>query len=789
MRVLHIKLLRNLGSMKGQITAIVLIIACGVASFVTVVTAYRGLEESRDAYYRRYRMADVFAPLKRAPRSVLHDLEEVAGVRRVEGRIVFEVTIDLPDLVQPASGRIISVPDRRGQIVNDLHLTRGRWFTTDGDREVIVSDRFAELHGLEVGDVLRVVMNDKKEALRIVGRALTPEFVYLIRGGGEFLPDPKHFTILWLSESFAEAAFDFEDACNDVVATLSRNADAAEVIRRFDDRLDRYGGAGAYEREDQLSNRFLSDEIDGLRGSATMVPAIFLGVAAFVLHVLMGRLVRTQRAQIAILRAFGYATRDLVVHFLQVALLVGVLGAVLGIAVGLFFARYVLGVYREFFDLPVLAFGVDGVAVGAGLLVSIVFSALGALGALRAAARLDPAEGLRPASPHVYHRTFLERLGILWRRLGFATRMILRNISRTKVRATVTISGVALAASILLLSFFGQDAMEVLMDTQFRLVDREDARVTFFEERGREALYEIRRLEGVRRAEAELIVGVRLRNGWRSRRTGITGLDPDHSLVGLLDRDLRPVALPRDGLLLSRKLADLLGLRVGDVVDVEVLYGRKQRFRAPIESVVDEYLGVFAYARLDTLSRWIGEEDVLTGARLIVDPDHAEDLGAALKDQPTVASVSFKSQTVRNFRETIARSQDTSNTVLILFAGIIAFGVLYNAARISLSERERELGSLRVLGFNRREVGAVLAGENLLLAVLALIPGLGLGAFFAWLLTRLYETDLYRFPFVIHADSVLWTILVILFFAALANAAVIRRLNRMDVVEVLKARE
>ncbi len=789
MRTLDRKLLRNLASMKGPVIAIVLIIACGVASFVTVITAYRGLKASRDAYYRRYRMADVFAPVKRAPRAVLDELSRVNGVRQVEGRVVFDVTIDLPWVDQPVSGRTYSMPDARGRVLNDLHLTGGRYFDGDGTREVIVADRFARLHGIRVGDRLRVLMNNKKEALTVIATALSPEFVYLIRGAGEIAPDAEHFTVLWLSQSFAEAVFDYEDAMNDVVAGLTRDADVDEVIAAFDARLDRYGGLGAYPLEDQASNRYLDDEIKGLEGSATMTPTIFLLVAAFVLHMLMGRLVRTQRNQIAVFRAFGHSQRDLAGHYLKLSLLVGLVGGVLGVGMGLYFARAVLEMYKEFYSFPVLAFGADPVAIPVGILISVLFAVMGALGAVGAAARLEPAEGLQPAAPALYRKTLLERWGFLWRRLGFVPRMILRRLSRTKVRAALSAMGVALSASILLLTFFSYDAMEVMIDNQYRLVERQDVRVVFHAERGRSALYDLRRLEGVLQAEPELGVAVKLVHGWRERTTALTGLPADHELFALLDRGLRHVTLPEEGVLLSRKLAELLDLEMGDELEVRVLTGAKAVFRVPVTSVVDEYLGAFAYARIDRLARWIGDPGVMTGARLRVDPAEAAALGTTLKEVPAVAAVSYRDDQKRLLQGMLQESQSIMLGVLVIFAGVITFGVLYNAARISLQERHRELGALRVLGFTHGEVSQVLVGENMTLVLLGLAPGVALGTFFAWALTKAYETDLYRFPFVLLPETVLKTAALTMLFAWIANLVVLRPLRNLDLVDVLKARE
>jgi len=788
-RSLDKKLMRELFRMKGQAVAIALIMACGVSSFVTILIAYRGLKGTRDAYYREYRMADIFAPVKKAPRAIARRLERIEGVRRVRPRIIFDVSIDIKTIPEPCFGRVVSLPDRREKVINDVHLVTGRWFTDDGNREVIVGDRFAVEHGLTPGDRIEVIMNNKKEALTIVGTAISPEFVYMIRGAGDILPDPVHFTVLWMSTSFTESVFDFEDSANEFVATLDPKARERDVIDAFDRELTRYGGFIAYGRKDQLSNRFLSDEIEGLKGSATVTPAIFLGVAAFVLHMLLGRLVRTQRTQIAVFRAFGYTTTAITMHYLKLAMLMGLVGAVLGSLVGLWFARHMLEMYTQFYDFPILRFSVDPLVVATGVLVSLFFAGLGAISAARQAARLEPAEGLRPEAPGVYRRTVAERWRWLWARFGFVWRMVFRNIARTKRRAALTIAGVALSTSIIFLSLFSGDSMDELLDYEARYVDRHDLKVTFNSERGLPALYEIRALPGVRSAEPELVVGVRLVNGHRRKRVGIFGLDPEGVLRGLMDRERGEVEKPVDGLLLTRKLAELLHLKRGDEVEVQVLAGRQQVFTTTVEGTVDEYLGASAYASIGTLSRWLGEEVALNSVRLLTDPDRREELARRLKNLPAVEGVSNKEQASQVFRDTLAASTAIMVTVMMIFAGVIAFGVIYNSTRIALAERERTFASLRVLGFTRKEVGAVLTNENYLLTLVGLVPGIGLGIGFCYWLSTAYSTDLFRFPLVIREESIFISIVAVLFFTLIANLAIRRRIRRLDLVEALKSRE
>jgi putative ABC transport system permease protein len=788
-RTLLRKLFRDLLRMKGQVAAIALIIACGVASYVTTVAAYRGLKSCRDVYYSSYRLPDLFAPTKKTPNSVVRALTDIPGVRHVRPRIVFDVTIDVPEVTSPCSGRVLSLPDSGERVIGDILLVKGRGFDGDGDRQVIVGDRFAEEHGLGVGDRLKVIMNNRKEALTIVGTAIAPEFVYLIRGGGDILPDPVHFTVLWMSTSFAESVFDFEDACNEVIAMLDDDVVIDDIVAEFDRALDRYGALGAYGVKDQPSYRYLNDEIKGLEGSATFTPAIFLGVAAFILHVLMGRLVRSQRTQLAVLRAFGYETRHLVFYVLGLVTTVGVIGTILGTAVGVYFSRYMVGMYKEFYSLPLLVFSLDLEILITAVGVSLGFCVLGATSAAIVVARLKPAEGMRPEAPRSFRRTWIERWGPLWRRLGFVWRMVVRGISRARVRSAVTVLGVALAASIMLLAFYSEDSIQVLMDFQYQEVERQDVRIAFNETRGQDAMHEVRRLPGVRTAEPELFVPVRLKNDWHEYRCALQGLERDGELRGLVDVNRVAVPLPEDGLLLSSKLAELLDVGVGDEIAVEVLNGEKARFSTHVAALVDEYIGTSAYVDIHRLSRWIGEESAVTGALMRIDSAEANRLDLALKRLPAVQSAVFKTQSRENFEDSLAKSMAIMTGTLTIFAGIIAFGVIYNAARITLEVRRRELASLRVLGFTKREVAAILYREGLLLSALAIPLGLGIGYALCKAMSALYDSDLYRFPVVITEHSMVVTALWVIGFTLAAGLLVGRRVAKLDLVEVLKARE
>lgn len=787
LKALDRKLVRDLWHLRGQITAIGVVVACGVAAVVTTRTSYTSLLVSRAAYYGEYRFADVFAHVKRAPETVRSQLAAVPGVAAVETRVVMEVTLDVPGLAEPATGRLVSVPERQQPSLNALHLRRGRWLEPGRRDEVLVSEAFATANGLDVGGALGAIINGRWQRLRIVGVALSPEYVYEIGEGGLF-PDSRRFGVLWMSREAMGPAFDMVGAFNDVSLTLVPGAVEADVITHVDRLLERYGGLGAYGHADQVSARFLNDEIAQNRVSGTVIPAIFLGIAAFLLNVVLARLVATEREQIAVLKAFGYSHWAVGWHYLKLALVALLLGAVLGIAVGLWFAAGVNARYAEFYRFPSFLFRLDVTAIGFALLVTVGAAVAGAAGAVRKVLGLAPAAAMQPEPPARFRAGPLERLG-LHRWLHAPGRIVARNLERRPVRAALSALGVALAVAILVVGRFFVDAMLYMADVQFRHVQRENITVTFNAPRSSATQYELAHLPGVLRAEAFRAVPVRLRSGHRTRRTAVLGLEQTGELRRLVGRDLAPVALPPDGLVLTAKLAEILHVVPGDTLDVEVLEGARPVRRVPLVGAVDELLGLSAYMDQRALNRLIAEEGTLSGAFLRVDPQAASALYEQLKRLPAVAGVASRDAALMSFEATLAKSIGMMTAILIGFAGTLAVAMVYNAARIALSERARELASLRVLGFTRGEISLMLLGEQGLLAALGAGAGLAIGYGLSAVMSGLYQWEVFRIPLVVSVETYGFAIAVVL-GAALATALLVRRrLDRLDLVAVLKTRE
>jgi putative ABC transport system permease protein len=781
------KLLRELWGMRGQALAIAVVIAGGVATLIMSLTSLESLTMTRDAFYRDYRFSHVFASLKRAPISLEEQIRAIPGVQTVETRILAGANLDIPDYHDPATGLFLSLPDGRNAELNRLHLREGRFPEADLDRETVLGEAFAEAHGFRPGDSLAAIINGRRQEMTVVGIALSPEFIYHLKPGDLF-PDFERHGIFWMNRTALAAAYDMDGAFNDVVLTLTRDARTGDVLERLDLLLAPYGGQGAVGREDQLSHRYLSVELDQLATMATLFPTIFLGVAAFLLNVVFTRLISTQREQIAILKAFGYSNARIGTHYAQMVLLISLLGLVLGMAAGGWLGQQLAEIYRTFFRFPYLDYHLSPRVAALGALVTLAAGLFGALFALRGAVRLPPAEAMRPEPPPIFRTALVERLGARCL-LGQTSRMVLRNMERRPVKTLLSVAGIGLACAILMVGRFQEGSVDYLIKVQYGLAQRDDLMVTFVEPTSRRVLFELASLPGMTLVEPTRIAGVRLHRGHVTHRTSIQGLEPDSDLRRILDDRLNVVALPDHGVVLSDYLADVLAVGPGDMVEVEFLEGRRERLEVTVAGIVREFTGSAAYMDLDTLNRMLREGPAVSGAYLAVDPELRGEAVRALKDAPRAASVTDRQTAIRNFYDSMADIVLTFAFFSTLLAGSIAFGVVYNSARIALTERSREMASLRVLGFTRGEVGAILLGELALMTVLAIPLGFLIGIGLIAYIVHGIDSELYRIPMILELRIFAFAATTILAASALSWLVVARRLKNLDLIGVLKIRE
>ncbi|ROQ20724.1 putative ABC transport system permease protein [Marinimicrobium koreense] len=786
MRALNTKLLRNLWTLKGQGLAIAVVIATGVAMFVMSFTALDALRLSQQSVYQSQRFSEVFANLKRAPESLADRLRAVPGVATLETRVQAPVKLQVPGFDQPVTGLAQSIPDGRQPQLNQLHLRTGQLPEAGRNDQVLLSEAFAEAHELQPGDRLSVVINGRYQTLWISGIALSPEYIYQIRPGDLF-PDFSRYAILWMNRDALESAFDMEGAFNNVTLTLYAGANPQTTIDHLDGLLEPWGGLGAYGRDDQLSHRFIEQELEQIAAMAVFLPLIFIGVSAFLLNVVAARLIRTQREQIAVLKAFGYDSLTVAGHYLMLVLVIVLIGSILGVLLGTWLASALAGLYQDFFRFPWLEFRLRASVALTAIVIAGGATALGTLTAVYRAFRLPPAEAMRPEPPTHFRRTLIERLGI--RGLSQPTRIILRNLERQPIKAGLSILGISLAVGMMMLTGFQKGSIDYMMDVQFRLAQQQDMTVSFIEPTQRGALHELAALPGVRYVEGFRSASAILHYGHRSYRGGVQGFSEPRHLVQVLDDQLQPIAIPDEGVLLTDHLATMLGIGVGDTLQVKVQEGRQPELAIPVAGLVTEFIGVGAYLRQDTLARLLGEGDTVSGAFLAVDPELVEEVNRRLEAMPRVAGVNQRDTTIRAFDDMMADSMLVFTFFSVFMAGSIAFAVVYNNARIAFAERSRELATLRVLGFTRAEIAFILLGELLLLTVLAMPLGFLLGAGLCQLLTLGMQTDLYRVPLVLTADTYASAALVVLVATLLSALMMGRALVKLDMVSALKSAE
>lgn len=786
MRALDRKLLRDLSRLKLQAAAIALVVASGVGMFIAMVATYRSIRISEQHYYADQRFGHIWADLSRAPSSVTRTIAAVSGVAAVEGRIKERVILDVPGLVEPASAELVSIPSEPDHAVNGLHVRRGRHVERGNAGEVLVSEAFAEANHLALGDRMTATVAGQRVELRFVGVALSPEYVMPTMPNG-LSADDHRYAILWMAHDELQSLVDLRGAINEVAVRLMRGADERAVIAAIDRILEPYGGRGAFARDSLPSQSHYEEHVQMITSLAVVMPTIFLLVAAFLVNMVLSRMVATQREQIGLLKAFGYTSGRVATHYLELALLIVLGGVVLGLPLGVYLGRLIAEFFGKFFRFPVLVFRVDPpVALGAAL-VAVASAALGALGTVRRVVSLPPIVAMAPEVPR-FHRSLFDRIG-LSKLLAPSSRMILRGVTRRPLRSALAIAGMSLAVAVAMLGMSVKNFGDRMRDVRYQAVERQDLTVSLIHPRAVGTVQDFLHLPGVRRAEPFRVAPARILAHGRTQDIALFGLPAGGVLHNVVDGAYRTAFVPRDGAIVTTWLAKHFGLRRGDLLTLEIRENRRRVVTVPIVELLDEGLGVAVYMDLDALGRLLGEPGTYSGANLTVDPTRERDLYAVLKRTPAAVAVDFRSGALAMYRAMGDAAVEFIRQIEVVFGIIIAFGVVYNTARIALAEHARELATLRVLGFTRGEVSRILLGEIAALAIPAVPLGFAMGYGLSALIVSTMNGERMH-PALVIDPSTYGLAFVVFIVAAAASALVVRRgLDRLDLLAVLKARE
>ncbi|GHF20923.1 permease [Kordiimonas sediminis] len=784
-RPLDRKLFRGVRGLGAQVIAVSVVVACGVTLFITMNGTVTSLSTTRDTYYDRYNMAHIWAPVKRAPMVLRDQISDIPGVRRARGRISAGALVDMPGEPAPVRGKVLSIPDGRMPDVNTLYLKRGT-LPRKGREEVILLDSFVQAHKLQLGDTIPVTLYGAKRFLRIVGVALSPEFVYSIPPG-ELVPDPKRNAVMWMGYDALAHAYNMDGAFNEIVLLTERGASEQDIMRRIDILLEPYGGIGSYSRDNHISDEFIKSELTQLSVVGSIIPPIFLGVAAFLLNIIITRIVEDEREQIGLLKAFGYTQTQIAMHYLKFALIIISIGVFLGWAGGERMGRGTANMYQEFYHFPLLIFNPGiGIFIEATLF-ALLAGVLGVFLAVRKIIGLRPAVAMSPPPPTDYSGVVSFGGKLKW--MDQTLRLIVRHILRWPLRAALTCLGISMGMALMIGARGNVDALDKMMMLNFEQVSRQDLTVSFTETQDRSIVNEMGHIDGVLAVEPFLSVPVTLKNKHHIRHKAITGVVLNAQQNLLLDRQERQINPPADGLVMEELLAEALDVKAGDTVTVKVKTGNRPELEVPVLRIIKTYLGTPVYMEMHSLHSYLRNGEEISGVYLTIDESKEDAIFKELKDMPGVLGVNSNNDTYRAMRKTMDQAIGTMLVLNSTFASLIAIGVVYSSARISFFERQREIASLRVLGFTLTEVNMVLLGELAILTVFALPLGVGLGRLLAQTMAHEMSSELFRMPSVVELSTLGSAAAIILIASILSAALMSRRVAKLDMIIALKTKE
>jgi len=787
MNILLRKLLRDFWQSKGQFISVLVLIIIGVMCYSGINATYRNLTRSSDKFYTDYRFADLWVTFYKAPENAEDEVKSLPYVKMAAGRVTHDAKMDISG--ENAVVRLISMPDSKTDTVNDIDIKSGSYFTDAGNNQCLVEQEFFAANGLKIGDYIYPVINGAKVKLRVTGSVKSPEFVYTVRDSGEFIPDNKRFGIVYLKKSYEQAILGYEGSINDLSVILNEGADIETAKDGIRDLLDDYTVTGVIERKDQTSNRMLNEEIKGLRSAGGFFPILFFVVAAAIIYITMSRMVENQRTQIGVLKAFGFSNTFVLMHYLSYSVILAVTGSLIGSVFGMFLGKGFTELENMYFKLPLADMKIYPDLVLPASLLTLLFCLLAGYNSCRKVFRIMPSEAMRSKAPVKGRKILLERIRILWKNLRYNWKMILRNVFRYKRRTLLSSIGVIFAVAITFVSLSMYSSVNYMIDQQYTNIQNYDIKVSFSRLLNMEEIGVIRNLQYVEKLEPVVEAGVEIRNGWRKKDIAFTALVSEPVIFKVVDRYGRPVAPPDNGILIPERLSKELGLKPGDTADIRPYLPGKNEKEVQIKGLIVQYLGNSAYGSMESVGRIFGEGRFANSAVILLDgSEHEKQVIDRLKEMPVVSSVQSKSDS----KENLLKNMDymvSSLGIMILLAAILSIAVIYNIATINIFERQRELATMKVLGFKDNEIRNLIFYENYLLTAFGIIPGLPLGWLIGSYMMAVYNTDAYTFPFIAGAEVYLMTAVLIMSFTLLANLVLRKKMKVINMVEVLKSNE
>ena len=539
-----------------------------------------------------------------------------------------------------------------------------------------------------------------------------------------------------------------------------------------------------------------SDNAERISAIAQVFPVFFFLIAALVSLTTMTRMVDEQRLQIGTLKALGYTNMDIAKKFLVYASLASVLGTIIGLLIGYqVFPGIIFNAYGSLYNLPdirityYISYGI------VSFIIAILSTVAAAYAATRVALNSNAATLMRPKAPKIGKRILLERIPFIWSRMGFIQKVTARNLFRYKQRMLMTVLGVAGCTALILTGFGLSDSIADITGLQYGKVMKYEAIVAFNEdslEEDKENYQELINSQPGITNNMNVLQESYTVSGKDVNTQDVTVFVPEDTnqlskYILLNDRKSGEVySLPDEGVIITEKLAKLFDLKKGDVITLKDEDNKK--VEAKIKQIAENYAGHYVFMTKETYRDLLEKKPTYNTQLLKYQGNKVfeDKLGSQLTAEPNVAAVSFVSQVSGAVDDTLG-SLSIVTLVLIVSAGLLAFVVLYNLTNINVSERIRELSTIKVLGFYDKEVTAYIYRENIILTLMGIVVGFLLGLLLHGFVLQTAEIDMLMFSPDIQPLSFLYSGLLTLLFSGIVMYAMHIKLKNIDMIEALKS--
>lgn len=781
MNKLNLRLFRTIKRTLGQYIAVSLVIIIGIMSYVGFSMAMINLQTAVNDYQETTNAADIYVELNRISENALKFLYEIDGIVDIQGRVKDDFAYtDKRDV--RGTLRIVSVSDDQENAINSLYIREGHFVR--GNRGVMVIQPYAKAVGIEIGDTIDIQINGKTYKLNVEGIVSSSEFVYVIENEQTLIPDNEKFGVVFLEETFAQKAFGYDNSYNDLLIKVDDEEKIDSVIDALEKKLKRYGASRVISYKDQLSNRMVQEEINQGKNSAQTVPFIFLIVASAIIVTMITKIVRNDRMAIGILKAMGYNNFQLMGHYSMYAMGIGLIGGGLGIYFGLKVANFFAKLYAEYsFDIPMLEGKLYIEYVLGAIFLTLLFCVGAGLFGSRRIMIIHPAESMRPDAPKVGKGIFLERIRFIWEHISFSWKIVMKNIFRSKKRFLFLVMGIALTYAITVFPLYQSLAIDEVFVQHYSTFQKMDYNVNFTKSMNETSLFDINGVLETEIIEGKIEMPFKIEYEWKSKIINIIGIEQDTVFYDFIDMDNRPLTVPKEGMLLSAGLAQIMGIEVGDRVYVNTFLPNRDDLWVEVKGLVRQNLGSNAYMDIDYMQKTFMDIDLITGVYL----NSKDTVKEKLDDMKNVGSI----QSVTDMKEGFMQYMDIlyiSITMMVGFAGILGFAIIYNSTIMSINERQLEFSSLRVMGFTKNEIFKTVVYENIIMTLFGIVFGLPLAS---WMLSSIGDalsTEFYSLDVDIPPDIFVYAGIITIVFVIIAQLATYNRLYKLNFIDALKNR-